>query len=64
MVYGEASKSDHNKILKNTGAKVFIRNKKECWLKVRHMPEIFTTWYPCADRLSGTCVIGDPGDDS
>ena len=63
VIYGEDSRASHLSLIQNTGAKVFIRKEKRCWNKVRHLPEVFSRWYDCTDRLKGTCKKGDPGND-
>ena len=43
---------------------VFIKGGICNWKKVRHLPQNSATWYSCTDRLAGTCVVGNPLDDS
>ena len=31
---------------------------------MRHLPQSSAIWYSCIDRLAGTCVIGDPSDNT
>ena len=46
-------------------AQMKIADTNVCkWLKVRHLPELWPTWYEATDQMQGTYVFGNSADDT